>query len=144
MRSELDGMVSGEGGSELGGACRVFDHFVGGGEVICFRHVRQGRTVHLQGDLLPVAGVWLGNDATGVCVVLVLFVIVEGIGQLIHLLHEGIIQVGGAVPLRPGDGGFRCGKFGGRIRRGLCLVDAPLLLFLGLVAGQAAELNLDG
>ena len=124
MGSELDSMESGECGRELGGAGGTLDYLVGGGEVIVrFRHVRHGRFVLCRGDFLPVPGVRLGNDAASVCVVIVvvLLVVVEGIGQLIHLLHVGIIQTGGAAPAWPGDGRLPCGTFGGRIRGRLCL-----------------------
>ena len=69
-------------------------------------------------------GVWLGDDTAGIRVILVLrlFIVVEGVGQIVHLVYECIVQVGGAVPLRPGDGRLLCEKFGGRIRGGLFLV----------------------
>ena len=39
MGSKLDSMGSGECGGELDGAGRVFERFVGGGQVVAFRQV---------------------------------------------------------------------------------------------------------
>ena len=88
MGRELDGMGSGECGSELGRTGRALDDFVGRGEVIRLRYVRHRRSVDVRGDFIPTPGVWLRNDSARVRVILVfrLFIVVGGVGQVVHLV----------------------------------------------------------
>ena len=69
-------------------------------------------------------GVWLGNVTAGIRVILILrlFVVVEGVCQIVHLVHIGIVQVGGVLLPQPGGGRLCRGKLGRRVRRRLSLV----------------------
>ena len=81
----------------LGRTGRAFDHFVGGGEVVRFRYVRHCRPVEVRGDFVPGPSVWLGDDPAGIGIVLVfrLLIVVGGIGQVVHLVYERIVQAWG-------------------------------------------------